>query len=311
MVSWVPLAPGEIYYGYGYYGPHSVNLNVTRVTVIKNVYINSRVNNAVVVVNRNNFLRGHTTRMAISGRQNPFLHPGAMGARVMPGTPARHIKPIRATMDPRPGVKPKHLPPARIQKVIPELKKRAIARSKGASAFKPGRKPQRVPFRDLGRKAPAGRPGAAPGRRPAPVKPETRGQRPGTFQGGKQWPRTQFNRNRPAPPGRGTAPARERGRLRQPGAQERRGESVPARPAIQERGRQRVSPEGRPAPSGRTTREFQAPPGSRAPQAGRAAAPGPKGQSGQRGQVKNQKRPAQPKGKEGKKERPKQREEGR
>ncbi len=351
MVSWVPLAPGEVYYGYGYYGPQSVNINVTRVTVIKNVYINSRVNNAVVVVNRHNFLRGRTTRVAIARRQNPFLHPGAMGARVMPGTPARAIKPIKATMDPRPGVKPKHLPPARIQKVIPMLRKRAIARSKGASAFRPGRKPQRVPFRKLGRKAPAirptpGRPGAAPGRRVAPARPGIRGQRPGiirqrpgNFQRGKQWPKTQFNRNRPAPPGKRAAPAIERGRLRQPPAPESRGQSAPSKPAIQERGRQRIAPERKAAPTGRSTgfegRKFQAPPrarggesrttageaarpapGSRAPQAGRAAAPRPQAPSRQRGQVKVQRRvppkgqPARPKGNEKKKARPKQREEG-
>ncbi len=341
VVSWVPLGPREIYYGYGYYGPHSVNLNITHVTVIKNVYINSRVNNAVVVVNRNNFLQGHTTRVVISGRQNPFLHRGAMGARVMPGTPARAIKPIRATMDPRPGVKPKHLPPARIQKVRRVLQKRAIARSKGASAFKPGRKPQRVPFRELGRKAPAGRPGAVPGRRLAPVRPVIRGQRPGNFQGGKQWPRTQFNRNRPAPPGRRAAPARERGRLRQPQAPER-SKPAPSGPAIQERGGEhRVSP-GRStgfrgkefqAPSRAGGREVQSPgkgagrpsfqeragsrpapaPVRRAPQAGRKA-PGPQTRPKARWQarppVKTRKRPAKPKG-NAKKERPKQREEGR
>ncbi|MHB8173474.1 MAG: DUF6600 domain-containing protein [Nitrospirota bacterium] len=325
FVSWVPLAPGELYYGYGYYGPQSVNINITHVTVIKNVYINSRVNNAVVVVNRHNFLRGDPRRVAISGRQNPFIHPGAMGARVMPGTPARAIKPIKASRFPRPGVRPKHLPPARIQKVIPMLRKRAIARSRGASAFRPGGKPTRVPFRELGKRAPARKPGIAPARRPAPLRPGIKGQRPGAANvpGGKPWPKTKFNRNRPAPPGRRVAPARERGRLRQPAPQERKG----ARPAIQGKGRTRIAPERKAAPSGwkfrapgSGTAERPAPPTGRAPKAGRAATTRPEAPVRERRQVNPagrpaprrasppEKRQARPKAK--KRGRPKPREEG-
>ena len=56
-VAWVPLAPGEIYYGRGYYGQHSVNItnvNINQVS-ITNVYKNVYVNNGVTVVNRNTF----------------------------------------------------------------------------------------------------------------------------------------------------------------------------------------------------------------------------------------------------------------
>jgi len=36
-VAWVPLAPGEVYYGYGYYGPGSVNITAINInTVVAN-----------------------------------------------------------------------------------------------------------------------------------------------------------------------------------------------------------------------------------------------------------------------------------
>jgi len=167
-VSWVPLAPREIYYGYGYYGPGSVNVNVTRVTVVNNVYVNSRVNNGVVVVNRNGFLMGDTKRMPISQGQDPFRHPGAMGQRAMPRPPARDIKPIKETRLPRPGVTPKALPPRQMEEVLPMVKQRAIVRTQGRSAFAPGKTPPKVPLKELGRKVPFARPGAAtaPGLKP-------------------------------------------------------------------------------------------------------------------------------------------------
>ncbi len=53
-VAWVPLAPGEVYYGHGHYGPHSVNLLHIDIhkTVIKPEYRNARVAGAVVAVTR-------------------------------------------------------------------------------------------------------------------------------------------------------------------------------------------------------------------------------------------------------------------
>ncbi len=94
-VSWVPLAPREIYYGYGYYGPYSVNLtkvNVKNVTVT-NVYVNARVTNAVTVVHRDAFLTGRKGK-GEPGPVNPFLR-GAPGA---PGRP--DIRPAKTTIMP-------------------------------------------------------------------------------------------------------------------------------------------------------------------------------------------------------------------
>ncbi|MBI5102488.1 MAG: FecR domain-containing protein [Nitrospirae bacterium] len=55
-VGWVPLAPGETYYGRGHYGRHSMDItNITVSQVNINVYKNVTVNNGVTIVNRNTF----------------------------------------------------------------------------------------------------------------------------------------------------------------------------------------------------------------------------------------------------------------
>jgi len=82
-VAWVPLAPGEIYYGYGHYGPHSVDLRRTdlRKFAIRPDYRNARVAGGVIAVSSDNFLRGRLgeARLAI----NPFQR-----AEIQPGRPA-------------------------------------------------------------------------------------------------------------------------------------------------------------------------------------------------------------------------------
>jgi hypothetical protein len=72
-VSWVPLGPGEIYYGHRYYGPHSVNINRVNINAQKNVHINSRVKDAVVTVHKDSFFRRNPAR--ITQVENPFLNP--------------------------------------------------------------------------------------------------------------------------------------------------------------------------------------------------------------------------------------------
>ena len=72
-VSWVPLAPGEVYYGYGYYGPNSVNLRNVNRRAIRTApyYENARISNAVTVVSRQTFVSGRVyTRLRIP--ENPF-----------------------------------------------------------------------------------------------------------------------------------------------------------------------------------------------------------------------------------------------
>ena len=72
-VSWVPLAPGEIFYGYGDYGPLSVNILRANINIQKNVYINAKVKDAVVTVQRDSFFRRNPVR--ITQVENPFLNP--------------------------------------------------------------------------------------------------------------------------------------------------------------------------------------------------------------------------------------------
>jgi hypothetical protein len=72
-VSWIPLAPGEIYYGNRYYGPQSVNINQVNINIQKNVYINARVKDAVVTVQKDAFSKRNPVR--ITHVTNPFLNP--------------------------------------------------------------------------------------------------------------------------------------------------------------------------------------------------------------------------------------------
>ncbi|MBI5656806.1 MAG: FecR domain-containing protein, partial [Geobacter sp.] len=60
-MAWVPLAPNEVYYGYGNYGSLSINItHVDQRTIVRpvNVYRNARVRNSITVINRNSFVRG-------------------------------------------------------------------------------------------------------------------------------------------------------------------------------------------------------------------------------------------------------------
>jgi hypothetical protein len=93
-VSWVPLAPREIYYGHGNYGPHSVDIrNVnTNMTTIRNVtYRNIHVNNAVTTLHHDAFTTGRSIKGAT--KENPFLR----DRRVM-GAP--DIRPERSALMP-------------------------------------------------------------------------------------------------------------------------------------------------------------------------------------------------------------------
>jgi len=71
-VAWVPLAPGEIYYGYGHFGPWSENIAVVNVStvVVNRTFVNARVRNSVVVVERESFGTGR--RIPVKVRDNPF-----------------------------------------------------------------------------------------------------------------------------------------------------------------------------------------------------------------------------------------------
>jgi hypothetical protein len=147
-VSWVPLAPREIYYGYGYYGPHSVNLTKVNVKTINitNVYVNSRVTNAVTVVHTDTFLTGK--RVKVSGAPaNPFV----AGPRISPGRP--DIKPVKATVVPLPTkvIPERAMPSKRLvekQKTL-GISKRPVAVKENVSVFKAGKPASPMPVRKI------------------------------------------------------------------------------------------------------------------------------------------------------------------
>ena len=182
-VAWVPLAPGEIYYGYGNYGPHSVNLTTVNINtiVINRTYINARVGHSVTVVQRDSFGTGR--HVPITVRDNPFHEREPHNRRdnrefvpphKRPETPIvlvpretreqiRH-QPAQQHEQPehreRPVVKPstppqssirserpaQQLPPERVQRTRPETlrSERPMARDRNTSVFKPS-PPEKLP----------------------------------------------------------------------------------------------------------------------------------------------------------------------
>jgi hypothetical protein len=142
-VSWVPLGYEEPYYGYGNYGPGNVNVFKTVNINVTHVYINSRVNNGVVVVRRDNFLRGRITHERITPRQNPFQGGGAGGVKIIGRPPVLELKPLRETRQSRPEVasKPVSPPPARLERTSKTIQERVLAPTKEKSSFKPGNTP--------------------------------------------------------------------------------------------------------------------------------------------------------------------------
>jgi len=133
-VSWVPLAPGEIYYGRGYYGPHSVNItqiNINTIQVNKIVYKNIHVHNAVTVVHHDTFVRGKHVEVKV--KENLFLK-----ERISIGGPA--IRPERATLMPVVKEIPeRRRPPALIREIkIKGIKeKRPLIRERERSVLRP------------------------------------------------------------------------------------------------------------------------------------------------------------------------------
>jgi len=142
-VAWVPLAPGEIYYGYGNYGPGSVNIinvNINNI-VVKNVYRNVHVLNAVSVINRNVFVRGKYVYER--PRQNPFLT-----NRINIGRP--EIKPGRNAFMPVIKDIPKSKrPPQSVRNIrVRELKReRPLVAERKASVFRRGAVEKTMPVR--------------------------------------------------------------------------------------------------------------------------------------------------------------------
>lgn len=174
-VAWVPLAPGEIYYGRGNYGPRSVN--ITNVTINRTVVQNFRnvnVRNAVTVVNRDAFITGRKEPVRVKG--NPFR-----AANVDVGLPV--IKPTKAAAMPVVrNIPPGRRPPERVRRVsVDEIRReRKLVPEEKGSVFRPERPGTSMPVRKSSepqakiREEHPALPPAKPSRREPPV---TRGER--------------------------------------------------------------------------------------------------------------------------------------
>jgi hypothetical protein len=67
-ISWVPLAPREMYYGHGNYGHYSVNIrtvNINTSTANNIIYRNIHVNNAVTTLHHDTFVSGRPINVAV------------------------------------------------------------------------------------------------------------------------------------------------------------------------------------------------------------------------------------------------------
>src|SRR4030043_2109363 len=145
FVAWVPLAPRELYYGYGYYGPGSVNIFNIDIhnTVIPNVYKNAFLRNAVTTIHRDTFLRGKP--MDVNIKENPFLR-----ERLSIGRPT--IKPERTTFMPLikeiPRIKQPPQPVMNIQ--VRNLKReRPLVNERPSSVMRPESPQKTMPIKTL------------------------------------------------------------------------------------------------------------------------------------------------------------------
>jgi len=207
-VYWVPLAPREVYYGYGYYGPNSVNIYHKRAANVTNVFINSRITNGVVAVHRDDFLGGRVRRSEMAERENPFIHRGINNTSLTAAAPVKEFKPIRATILPKPDIRPsgKALPPREVERMRPRMEERRVVTDRAGSAFRPGEKPRpmKVIENDKGRTS-------VPGKERGPTAPPVmeRGQR----ERRQEQPRTETPRTTvPTEKERGRTPAPEKDR---------------------------------------------------------------------------------------------------
>ncbi len=114
-VAWVPLAPGEIYYGRGNYGRHSVNIINVNINQVKtpNVYRNVNVGNGVTIVARNTFATA--TPRIVNDDRRVIQKSIFTKNNISVGTPA--IKPTRESYFASPRMIPQaKLPPQSVKK---------------------------------------------------------------------------------------------------------------------------------------------------------------------------------------------------
>ena len=260
-VAWVPLAPRETYYGYGNYGPYSVNVrNVdTRRIRATNVYRNVNVSNSITVVNRTTFLTGRpesvNRNVAVNARED-----FAQRRNIVVGRP--QIKPVETSYLPVVRSIPEtRRPPAEVRKIdVKELRQsRPLVTEPGRSALRPQVQPRPLEVRKVETPRPVsertrerrqvqpaerrvpGAPQAGP-RQPQPAPPVGRQER-----GGRPTEAAPAEKKMPERPAR-PEPAVLRGRPQEAPVERVRPEAPQGK---EERGIERGRPEGAPAERGR------------------------------------------------------------
>lgn len=90
FVAWIPLAPGEIFFGFRDFGPASVNITKVQVTNVQvtNVFVNRRATSAVVVVHKGTFVAGGRAPASFSPPTDVFVAGGRRAIGPPPFRPA-------------------------------------------------------------------------------------------------------------------------------------------------------------------------------------------------------------------------------
>lgn len=142
-VSWVPLAPREIYYGHGHYGKYSEDISHGRVHKVRGakVYRNVAVGHGVTTIHRETFLRGKHVDLSV--RDNPFLDRDEVSV----GRP--EIKPVQDTkVAVIREVPPVSAPPEAAREIDRDRRKgrRRLVKSEDRSVFAPDKTPAAMPI---------------------------------------------------------------------------------------------------------------------------------------------------------------------
>jgi len=150
-VGWVPLAPGDIYYGHGNFGRHSVNISNVNIKQVRvtNVYRNINVRNSITVVNRTTFVTGRpavVNRSVVAEVRGDF----ARRRNIVVGRP--QIEPVETSYIPVDRRIPEaKRPPTGVRKIdVKELRKsRPLVKEPGRSVIRSQVKPRPLEVRQV------------------------------------------------------------------------------------------------------------------------------------------------------------------
>lgn len=171
FVAWIPLAPGEVFFGVRDFGPASVNITQVHVTHVHvtNVFANAKAINAVVVVHNDTFVKGGRAPASFSPPKDVF----AAGGRRAVGPPS--LRPVLSSAEGPETAVLRHVPSKPGVRhgsfQLPTTPRKASEGSRPASA--PVRSPEMGGTRGRPVVSPAERPIAKPIERP-PVADVTR-----------------------------------------------------------------------------------------------------------------------------------------